>query len=120
MRSIIGALAHPRTVMVAAVSLFAVFAIADHVTWTPTKETPVRVVATCLPEQSRTQLWLRLRPDLHPTPGSPAAFRLADERSSVIWAYTRPDLQPAAGSPAAFRLAEQRSLVAATLACLYE
>jgi hypothetical protein len=119
MRAIVCPLQPMRAVLVAAVSLFAAFAVADHVTLSTAKEDPAPAAASCLPELVGTQLWLSLRPDLQPSPGSPAAFRLADQRNYAIWANTRPDLKPAAGSPAAFRLKEQRDKVAAVVACLH-
>ena len=82
--------------------------------------TPAPAAITCKVQLVGSPLWLSLRPDLHPTPGSPAAFRLADERSMIFWQSTRPDLHPTPGSPAAFRLAEQRNWVMIVRACLHD
>jgi hypothetical protein len=81
---------------------------------------PASAAITCETQFAGSHLWLSLRPDLHPTPGSPAASRLADERSMMLWRNTRPDLHPTPGSPAAARLAEQRNWVAIVKACLYD
>jgi hypothetical protein len=82
------------------------------------QDTPAWVATACQPASLGGHLWRDLQPDLHPTPGSPAAFRLADQRNLTLWVNTLPDLRPTPGSPAAFRLADQRNLVATAEACL--
>lgn len=66
----------------------------------------------------RSQLWSTLQLNLHASPASAAAFRLAEERSEILFRTVQANLHPTPGSPAAFRLADQRSQVAAATACM--
>jgi hypothetical protein len=96
----------------------AVATVAADMTATAARDTPGWVSSACQPASLGPALWRDLQLDLDPTPGSPAAFRLADQRNLTLWQNTLPGLQPTPGSPAAFRLADQRDLVATAQACL--
>ena len=78
----------------------------------------IPAAAGCQSEWRGWHLWSTLQPDLHPSAGSAAAFRLAEERSQILSRVVSTNLQPTPRSPAAFRLADQHSLAAAAAACL--
>ena len=93
----------------AAAAIAAAAAAAANLSVASSDDRPAKAAITCQ-GPGGTSLWLNPEPDLHPTPGSPAAFRLADQRNTTRWLNTQPELHPTPGSPAAFRLADQRNL----------
>jgi hypothetical protein len=100
----------------AAAAIAAAVVAAANVSVAATHDRPARAAITCQ-GLGGTSPSLNPRPDLHPTPGSPAAFRLADQRSTTRWLNTQPQLYPTPGSPAAFCLADQRNLLRTAETC---
>jgi hypothetical protein len=111
--------AAPRGLLAAAAALSAaIIAASAGGTTTAAQPASTRAAAGCQADWRGSQLWAAPQPDLHPSPPSPAAFRLAEERTQILSQNAGVDLRPTPGSPAAFRLADQRNLVASAAACL--
>lgn len=100
----------------ATAAIAAATAAAANLSVAASHDRPARAAAT-FQGTAGTSLWLNPQPNLHPTPGSPAAFRLADERNTTRWLNTQPELYPTPGSAAAFRLADQRNLSGTAETC---
>jgi hypothetical protein len=110
-----GQIRRRRRLQVAVAAAIAAAAVAN-VTMAASHDRHAGATTTCQ-APGGTSLWLKPQSDLHPTPGSPAAFRLADQGNTTRRLNTQPELYPTLRSPAAFRLADQRNLLGIANTC---